>query len=118
MKNRVERVTLHTLFKSRVGQLAEESANCGLGVRRQGVEQLVGVQTGGLHEFPGGINDALGHVALQGLGLEGLCDVSEALSSLGENGRVRSMRVLVFRKLQSVKEMERTYCSISSARKE
>jgi hypothetical protein len=55
---------------------------------------------------------------LQGLGLEGLCDVSEALSSLGENGRVRSMRVLVFRKLQSVKEMERTYCSISSARKE
>ena len=98
VKNRVERVTLRTLFKSRVGQLAEEeSANCGLGVRRQGVEQLVGVQTGGLHEFPGGINDALGHVALQGLGLEGLCDVSEALSSLGENGRVRSMRVLALR---------------------
>ena len=82
-----------------VTRLAEESANGSLRVGRQRVEQLVGVQTRGLHEFPRGVDDALGHVALQGLGLEGLSNVGEALGSLGEDGRVGSRRVLVFRKL-------------------
>ena len=70
--------------------LAEESAHGSLGIGRQGVEQLVGVKTGGLHELAGGIDDALRHVALQGFGLEGLRDVGEALRGLGVNGRVRS----------------------------
>ena len=70
--------------------LAEESANGGLSVGRESVEQLVGVEAGGLHEFAGGVDDALGHVALQGLSLEGLCDVGEALRGLSVDGGVGS----------------------------
>ena len=70
--------------------LAEEGAHGGLGVGREGVEQLVGVKAGVLHELTGGVDDALRHVALQGLGLEGLCDVGEALRGLGMDGGVRS----------------------------
>ena len=77
--------------------LAEESAHGGLGVGREGVEQLVGVKAGVLHELTGGVDDALRHVALQGLGLEGLCDVGEALSALGEDCGVGSVQMLVFR---------------------
>lgn len=70
--------------------LAKESANGGLSVGREGVEQLVGVEAGGLHELAGGVDNALSHVALQGLGLEGLCDVGEALRGLGVDGGVGS----------------------------
>lgn len=70
--------------------LAEEGAHGGLGVGREGVEQLVGVKASVLHELTGGVDDALRHVALQGLGLEGLCDVGEALRGLGVDGGVRS----------------------------
>lgn len=86
-----------TLDQGGQNGLAKESADRGLGVGRQGVEQLVGVQAGGLHEFPGGVDDALGHVSLQGFGLEGLCDVGEALSALGEDCGVGSVQMLVFR---------------------
>ena len=70
--------------------LAEEGANSGLGVGREGVEQLVGVEAGVLHELAGGVDNALGHVALQGLGLEGLGDIGEALRGLGVDGGVGS----------------------------
>ena len=70
--------------------LAEEGAHGGLGVGREGVEQLVGVKAGVLHELTGGVDDALRHVTLQGLGLESLCDVGEALRGLGMDGGVRS----------------------------
>jgi hypothetical protein len=70
--------------------LAEESAHRGLGVGREGVEELVGVEAGGLHEFAGGVDDTLGHVALQGFGFEGLSDVGEALGGLGVDGGVGS----------------------------
>ena len=70
--------------------LAEESAHGSLGVGREGVEQLVGVEAGGLHEFAGGVDDALRHVALQGFGLESLGDVGEALGGLGVDGGVGS----------------------------
>jgi hypothetical protein len=46
--------------------------------------------SGGLHEFAGGVDDALRHVALQGFGLEGLGDVGEALGGLGVDGGVGS----------------------------
>ena len=70
--------------------LAEEGAHGGLGVGREGVEQLVGVKAGVLHELTGGVDDALRHVTLQGLGLESLCDVGEALRGLGVDGGVGS----------------------------
>lgn len=70
--------------------LAEEGTHGGLGVGREGVEQLVGVKAGVLYELTGGVDDALRHVALQGLGLEGLCDVGEALRGLSVDGGVRS----------------------------
>lgn len=70
--------------------LAEEGAHGSLGVGREGVEQLVGVEAGGLHEFAGGVDDALRHVALQGFGFERLSDVGEALRGLGVDGGVGS----------------------------
>lgn len=70
--------------------LAEESAHGSLSVGREGVEQLVGVKTGGLHELAGGVDDALSHVALQGFGFKGLRDVGEALRGLGVDGGVGS----------------------------
>ena len=82
---RDDRVSLHF---SRT--LAEESAHGGLGIGRQGVEQLVGVEAGGLHELAGGGDDALRHVALQGFGFEGLGDVGEALRGLCVDGGVGS----------------------------
>ena len=48
-----------------------------------------------MHELASGGDDALRHVALQGLGFEGLGDVGEALCCLGVDGRVGSEELLV-----------------------
>ena len=56
---------------------------------------MVGVEAGVLHKLTSGGDDALGHVALQGLGFEGLGDVGEALCGLGVDGGVRSVRNFV-----------------------
>jgi hypothetical protein len=71
-------------------RLSEERANGGLGVRRQALQQLLRVQTGVLHQFARGVDDALSHVALQGFGFEGVRDVVEALSCFGVHGGVVS----------------------------
>lgn len=68
-----------------------------------------------MHELASGSDDTLRHVALQGLGFEGLSDVGEALCCLGVDGRIGSEESLVI----VGEDMETwTYCSISSARKE
>jgi hypothetical protein len=108
---------LATLSLSRT--LAEESAHGSLGVGRKSVEQLVGVEASGLHEFAGGVDDALRHVALQGFGLEGLGDVGEALGGLGVDGGVGSgVEVSMSGVVNEGLEGVWTYWSINSARKE
>jgi hypothetical protein len=82
-----EVAVIHHSLRHRLG---EERANGGLGVGRQALQQLLRVQTGVLHQFACGVDDALGHIALQGFGFEGVGDMVEALRCFGVHGGVVS----------------------------